>query len=108
MLTTSTCVKGVRSFHGHVGFYQRFINDFSKTAKPLTFLLPKDTLFIFFNKCLEAFYRIEEALITAPIIQLPNWSLPFEILCDASDCAGFGAMMRQEALCHILCYQDAR
>jgi len=61
-------VKGVRSFLGHAGFYRRFIKDFSKTAKPLTLLLTKDTPFIFSNECLKAFHRIKEALITAPII----------------------------------------
>jgi len=78
-------VKRVRSFLEHVGFYRHFIKDFSKTTKPLTLLLEKDTLFIFTNECLEAFYRTKEALITAPIIQPFNWSLPFEIMGDASD-----------------------
>jgi len=89
-----TCVKGVQSFLGHAGFYWRFIKDFSKTAKPLTLLLAKDTLSIFSNECLEAFYRIKEALIIAPIIQLLDWSLPFEIMCDTSDYA-VGAVLGQ-------------
>jgi len=93
-LQPPTCVKGVRSFLGHAGLYQRFIKDFSKTAKPLTFLLTKDTPFIFFNECLEAFHRIKDALITVPIIQPPDWSLPFEIMCDASDYA-VGVVLRQ-------------
>ena len=80
-------MKGVRSFLGHVGFHGHFIKDFSKTAKPITLLLAKDTPFIFSNKCFEAFYRIKDALITAPIIQPPDWSLLFEIMCDASDYA---------------------
>nr|GEW12252.1 reverse transcriptase domain-containing protein [Tanacetum cinerariifolium] len=42
-----TTVKGIRSFLGHAGFYRRFIKDFSKTAKPMTRLLEKDTQFIF-------------------------------------------------------------
>jgi len=66
-----TCVKGVRSFLGHVGFNRHFIKFFSKIAKPLTLLLTKDALFIFSNECLEAFYRINEGLITIPIIQSP-------------------------------------
>nr|GFA87287.1 reverse transcriptase domain-containing protein [Tanacetum cinerariifolium] len=42
-----TTVKGIRSFLGHAGFYQRFIQDFSKIARPMTRLLKKDTPFFF-------------------------------------------------------------
>lgn len=44
-----TTVKGIRSFLGHAGFYRRFIQDFSKIARPLTHLLEKDAPFIFSN-----------------------------------------------------------
>ena len=40
---------------------------------------------LFTNDCLEAFNRLKQALISAPIIQSPDWSLPFEIMCDASN-----------------------
>jgi len=62
----------VQSFLGYVGFYYDFIKDFSKIAKPLTQLLAKDAPFVFTEEFHEAFYRIEQALISAPIIQLPN------------------------------------
>ncbi|GJV88445.1 reverse transcriptase domain-containing protein [Tanacetum coccineum] len=45
-----TNVKGVRSFLGHARFYQRFIKDFSKIARPMTQLLIKDAKFIFSNE----------------------------------------------------------
>ena len=67
-LPPPTSVKGIRSFVGHASFYKRVIKDFSKIAKPLTNLLAKDTLFIFDNDCLEAFCRLKEALISAPIL----------------------------------------
>ena len=44
-------IRAIRSFLGHVGFYKRFIKDFSKISKPLSNLLIKDTLFIFSNEC---------------------------------------------------------
>jgi hypothetical protein len=50
-------------------------------------LLAKDTLFEFDDECLNAFQILKEALISGPIIQPPDWSLPFEIRCDASDYA---------------------
>jgi len=82
-----TSVKEVRSFLGHAGFYRRFIKDFSLITKPLTSLLLKDVDFVFDDSCLKAFCRLKEALVTAPIIQPPDWNLPFEIMCDASDYA---------------------
>ena len=78
-------VKGIHSFLGHVGFYRRFIKDFSQIAIPLTSLLAKDAPFIFNNECDEAFEILKKALILAPIIQPPDWKLPFEIMCDTSD-----------------------
>ena len=86
-LPPPTSVKGIRSFLGHAGFYRRFIKDFSKIAKPLTNLLAKDSLFVFDDACLEAFCRLKEALISAPILQPPDWAFPFEVMCDASDYA---------------------
>jgi hypothetical protein len=78
-------VKSLRSFLGHVRFYRRFIKDFSKITKPLTHLFQKDVTFDFDEKCLVAFRTLKSALVSPPIIQPPDWSQPFEIMCDASD-----------------------
>ena len=43
--------------------------------------------FVFDDDCVEAFEILKKSLITAPIVQPPNWNLPFEIMCDASDYA---------------------
>ncbi|GKC83669.1 hypothetical protein Tco_1139386 [Tanacetum coccineum] len=48
-----TSVKGVRSFLGHAGFYRRFIQDFSKIARPMTHLLEKETPFVFSEECIK-------------------------------------------------------
>ncbi|XP_074305475.1 uncharacterized protein LOC141640667 [Silene latifolia] len=93
-LSPPSNVKGVRIFLGHAGFYRRFIKDFSKIAKPLTSLLLKDAPFVFDAPCLESFNSLKEALVTAPIIRAPDWNLPFEIMCDASDFA-VGAVLGQ-------------
>ncbi|XP_050893375.1 uncharacterized protein LOC127100035 [Lathyrus oleraceus] len=80
--------KTVREIHtllGHVGFYRRFIKDFSKITKPLTGLLMKDVEFIFDKDCLKEFEHLKIALITAPILKPPDWSKPFEIMYDTSD-----------------------
>ncbi|KAK1629862.1 hypothetical protein QYE76_004177 [Lolium multiflorum] len=87
-------VKGIRSVLGHAGFYRRFIKDFSKISKPLTNLLQKDVPFVFDDDCKEAFETLKKALTTAPIVEPPDWNLPFEIMCDASDFA-VGAILGQ-------------
>jgi hypothetical protein len=50
-------------------------------------LLAKDAPFIFTEECLPSFHTLKKALISAPVIQPPDWHLPFEIMCDASDYA---------------------
>ncbi|PIN12195.1 DNA-directed DNA polymerase [Handroanthus impetiginosus] len=86
-LPLPTSVKGVRNFLGHVGFYRRFIKDFSKISKPLCNLLEKDISFKFDDACLHAFNDLKGRLISAPIITVPDWSFSFELMCDASDFA---------------------
>jgi hypothetical protein len=104
-LPPPTIVKSLRSFLGHAGFYRRFIKDFSKITKPLTHLLQKDVAFDFDEKCLAAFRTLKSALVSAPIIQPPDWSQPFEIMCDASDYA-VGAVLgqRKEGRVHVVYY----
>ncbi|CAL9012107.1 unnamed protein product, partial [Prunus brigantina] len=87
-------VKGVRSFLGHAGFYRRFIKDFSKITRPLCNLLAKDVVFHFDKDCVNAFNILKRELTSAPIIMAPDWSLPFELMCDASDYA-IGAVLGQ-------------
>jgi DNA-binding transcriptional regulator PaaX len=91
-LPPPTHVYGICSFLGHAGFYRRFIQNFSQIARPLTHLLAKDASFVFTEEYLQLFHTLKEALISAPVIQPPNWHLPFEIMCDASDYA-IGAVL---------------
>ena len=80
-----TSVKGVRSFLGHVGFYRRFIQDFSKVSKPLSNLLMQGVLFEFNEPCMNAFMLLKKKLTSAPIVVALEWNLPLELMCDASD-----------------------
>jgi hypothetical protein len=88
-------IKGIQSFLGHCGFYHQFIKDFSHIARPLTNLLAKDVPFEFDDACLKSFNILKEALISAPIIQPPDWSFSFKIMCDDSDYA-VGAVLGQK------------
>ncbi|GJS53202.1 reverse transcriptase domain-containing protein [Tanacetum coccineum] len=84
----------------HAGFYRRFIQDFSKIARPMTHLLEKETPFVFSKECIEAFNILKKKLTEAPILVAPDWDLPFEIMCDASDYA-VGAVLGQRKTKHF-------
>lgn len=81
---TPNCVRVVRSFLGHVKFYKRFVKDLSKMAKPLNDLLAKEAIFYFSDECLRVFNLLKQKLVNALVVIAPNWSLPFELTCDAS------------------------
>ena len=95
-LPSPTNVKTVREFLGHAGFYRRFIQNFSKIAKPLYKLLEKDAKFEWDAECQQRFEELKAYLTTAPIVRAPNWQLPYEVMCDASDLA-VGAVLGQRA-----------
>ncbi|GJY99855.1 reverse transcriptase domain-containing protein [Tanacetum coccineum] len=63
--------------------------------KPMTQLLMKDVKFDFSDDCKKAFNILKEKLTTAPIIISPDWNVPFELMCDASDFA-VGAVLGQQ------------
>jgi len=78
-------MREVRSFLGHASFYRRFIKKFSHISLPLSKLLQKEKVFKFDEECSRAFEKLEKKPTTKPIIEPPNWQLPFELMCDASD-----------------------
>uniref|UniRef100_A0A2N9FX66 Integrase catalytic domain-containing protein n=1 Tax=Fagus sylvatica TaxID=28930 RepID=A0A2N9FX66_FAGSY len=84
---------------------RRFIEGFSSIAKPLCKLLLKDTPFDWTEACQEAFTKLIGKLTSAPIMQAPDWSLPFELMCDASDYA-IGAVLgqRKDKKPHVIYY----
>ena len=71
--------KDVRSFLGHVGYYRCFIKDFSKIGSPLYKLLTKEAEFSWTSECDEAFLQLKKLLTTTPVLQGPDWNLPFHI-----------------------------
>ncbi|RVW12796.1 Transposon Tf2-12 polyprotein [Vitis vinifera] len=104
-LPPPTNVKGIRQFLGHVGFYRRFIKDFSKISKPLCELLLKDAKFVWDEKCQKSFEELKQFLTTAPIVRAPNWKLPFKVMCDASDLAmGVVLGQREDGKPYVIYY----
>ncbi|RDX78889.1 Retrovirus-related Pol polyprotein from transposon 17.6, partial [Mucuna pruriens] len=106
-LPNPASVREVRSFLGHAGFYRRFIKNFSKTALPLSKLLQKDVEFVFNKECIQAFEELKTRLTSTPILQAPNWELPFELMCDASNSA-LGVVLGQRdrvgGPAHVIAY----
>jgi hypothetical protein len=85
----------IRSFLGLVGYYCRFIPNFSKIAKPMTKLLEKDSKFKWSPQCEEAFLTLKKLLTTAPVLAQPDIDKPSDVYCDASG-TGIGDILMQD------------
>ncbi|GJV52895.1 putative reverse transcriptase domain-containing protein [Tanacetum coccineum] len=84
----------IRQFLGLAGYYQRFIEGFSKIAKPMTKLTQKKFKFEWGDKQEAAFQQLKQKLCSAPILALPERSEDFIAYCDASK-KGLGAVLMQ-------------
>jgi hypothetical protein len=88
-----TDARGIKSFVGMVGYYRRFIEGFSKIAKPMTALLANKVEFKWTQKCQEAFEALKEKLTTSPVLVLPDVHKPFSVY---SCYTGLGCVLMQE------------
>jgi hypothetical protein len=86
----------VRSFLGLAGYYQRFIENFSKIAKPMTELLKKEKKFEWTKACENSFQELKKRLVSAPVLCLPDIEKEFQVYCDASR-QGLGSVLMQGA-----------
>ena len=83
--------KGVQCFMGHCCYYRRFIFMYASIAKPLDALL---VVFAWTDECEEAFHKLKDALILAPILRAPDWNTIFHVHIDASNFA-IGCILAQ-------------
>ncbi|GKA80045.1 putative reverse transcriptase domain-containing protein [Tanacetum coccineum] len=94
----------IRQFLGLAGYYRRFIEGFSKIAKPMTKLTQKKVKFEWGDKQEAAFQLLKQKLCSAPILALPEGSEDFIAYCDASK-KGLGAvlMQREKVISYASC-----
>jgi hypothetical protein len=98
---TPSNVRDLRGFLGLAGFYRKFVRHFAIIAKPLTQLLKKHQLFVWTIEHQQAFAALQQALCSAPVLGIPNFSRPFAIETDACQ-TGVGAVLLQDG--HPLAY----
>jgi hypothetical protein len=78
-----TTVTEIQSFLGLAGYYRRFIEGFSKIAKPMTSLLEKGREFKWDEKCQESLDQLKKRLMSPPVLVMPDLQKGFDIDCDA-------------------------
>jgi ribonuclease HI len=98
---TPSTVLEIRSFLGLTGYYRRFIEGFSKIAKPMTSMLEKGKEFKWTDKCQESFDQLRSKLMAAPVLIMLDLQKNFDVYCDASR-QGLGCVLMQEG--HVIAY----
>lgn len=100
-----TNLKQLRRFLGMIGWYSRFIEGFATIKVPLTNLLHKDCKWHWGTEQQESFQELKIAIIKAPVLVRPDFTLPFQIHADASNYA-VGAVLTQIQNCeeHPICF----
>ena len=91
-LKPKKCRLGVRSFLGFCNYYRRFVKDFAGIASPLSSLTKKKVPFIWNDECQTAFDRLRKELITAPVLEFPDYTGTFILDTDASN-TSLGAVL---------------
>jgi hypothetical protein len=99
--STPTDTKQLRAFLGLAGYYRKFIRNYGIISRPLTDLLKKNVQFTWTPHLQICFDTLKQALISAPVLALPNFKQPFTIETDASD-KGVGAVLMQQG--HPIAY----
>ncbi|GBG87866.1 hypothetical protein CBR_g46022 [Chara braunii] len=91
----SQTARDVRSFLGLASYYRKFVRNFFAVAAPLTNLTKKDTPFLWSLHCQMAFARLKQAVTRGPVLKLPDPTLPFVLITDASQ-YGIGAVLQHD------------
>jgi hypothetical protein len=98
-----TTVTKIRSFLGLAGYSRRFIEGFSKIAKPMTSLLDKGREFKWNEKYQDNLDQLKKRLMSPPVLVMPDLQKGFNIYCDACG-QGLGCVLMQEG--HVITYAE--
>ncbi|XP_073159031.1 uncharacterized protein [Henckelia pumila] len=96
-----TSVPEIRSFMGLAGYYRRFIEGFSRIAKPITQLTQKNAPYVWTDACEKSFVELKRRLTSALVLTIPSGIGGFVIFCDASH-RGLGCVLTQRG--HVIAY----
>jgi hypothetical protein len=100
-------VKDVRSFLGLANYFRRFIQGYSKMVAPLNNLLKEATQWVWTQECQAAFESVKHSLTHAPVLAMPDFSKPLEVVTDASGSqkgGALGAVLMQEG--RVIAYES--
>ncbi|KAL0401932.1 UNVERIFIED_CONTAM: Retrovirus-related Pol polyprotein from transposon gypsy [Sesamum latifolium] len=87
-------VHDLRSFFGLANYYRRFVKSYSEIARSMTDLLKKTETWNWTSQCQESFDRLKRAMVTDPVLALPDMSKPFVVETDTSDFVIGGVLMQ--------------
>lgn len=95
----------IHIFMGLVGYYHRFVQNFSRIAHPITSLQRKGKKFLWTEKCVEAFQKLKELLTNALILAVPNLEGDF-MVCTYASLEGIRAVLMQNG--RVITYESCK
>ena len=90
-----TTVQEVRAFLGLANYFRKFMRGYSQMVSLLTDLTRTKTTWNWTDRCTEAFQRVKYCLTHAPVLRMPDFSKPFEVVADASKYASGGVLLQE-------------